>query len=350
MCPRWRTATFPRSRASEGRSRGSCRGWAGPRGTLNIPHSRGDATMHRRSLIAATLLMVLSAACGEGANPAAAPSAPATTDPTASGTASPSPAATPDASRSPTVDGVDPSGDPTGATQVTTYYVRSGPTDFFVEPVTVDLEQPTKAVARAAYTAAVEQDPVDPGLTRVVPDGTRLLDVTISDGLLTVDLSGELATSGGSAEELALRNQLAETGLQFDSVDAVRLLVDGQPVTDLWGHLDWSEPFVAEEFAVSPIVVTAPRWDATVAGPDVTLEGSANTFEATLELVLTDADGLILDETFTTATCGTGCRGTWTHTFTGLEPGRHSVVLRAPDPSGGEGPEPFTTEVTFTVQ
>src|SRR5680860_1462995 len=167
MCPRWRTATFPRSRASEGRSRGSCRGWAGPRGTLNIPHSRGDATMHRRSLIAATLLMVLSAACGEGASPAAAPSAPATTDPTASGTASPSPAATPDASTSPTVDGVDPSGDPTGATQVTTYYVRSGPTDFFVEPVTVDLEQPTKAVARAAYTAAVEQDPADPGLTRV---------------------------------------------------------------------------------------------------------------------------------------------------------------------------------------
>jgi hypothetical protein len=39
--------------------------------------------------------------------------------------------------------------------------------------------------------------------------------------------------------------------------------------------------------------------------------GTANVFEATVSLALTDADGLIIWEGFTTATCGTGCRGGW---------------------------------------
>ena len=304
--------------------------------------------MHRRSLIAAALLMLLTAACGGNGELAEAPTASDTADPAGTSTAGPSPSPSPTPTAEATGDSV-PGG--SGVSQVTASYVRSGATDFFVEPVTIELDQPTVAVARAAFTAAVEQEPADPGLMQVAPEGTRVLGVDIQDGLLTVDLSGELtAASGSSAQELALRNQLAATGLQFDTVEAVRLLVDGQPVSELWGHLDWSEPFVAEEFAVSPIVITAPRWEAQVEGSDVTLEGTANTFEATVDLILTDADGLILEESFTTATCGTGCRGDWSHTFTGLEPGRHTVVARAPDPSGGEGPEPFTTEVTFTVR
>ena len=307
--------------------------------------------MSPRLLAAVLTVLVLAAACGDGAQPTAEPSGP---------TAAPSPtdgststeAVTPEPTS--TIDGAptEPSPGPTdGATSVLAYYVRSGPTALFVEPVPIDLAEPTVAVAQAAYTAAVEQDPVHPDLLRATPDGTTVLDVAIADGVLTVDLSDELTSaSGSSSQELALRNALAETGLQFDTVESVQLLVEGEPVGDLWGHLDWSEPFVAEEFAVSPIVVLSPRWEGTVNGPDVTLEGTANTFEATLELTLTDADGLILEETFTTATCGTGCRGDWSHTFTDLEPGRHTVVLRAPDPSGGEGPEPFTTEVTFTVE
>ena len=305
--------------------------------------------MFRRHLTAGVALLILLAACGGDPEPVTAPTGTtSTTQVTESPSPTPSPTFSPDATPSPSPESTE---EPDGTTQVTTYYVRSGPTNVFVEPVVIELDEPTVGVAAAAYTAAIEQDPADPGLSRVVPQGTRVLDVTIDDGVLTVDLSAELAeASGGSAQEQALRNQLAEIGLQFDTVDAVQVLVEGQPVSELWGHYDWSEPFVAEDFAVSPIVVLSPEWNAEVDGPAVSLEGTSNTFEATLELVLTDAEGLILEETFTTATCGTGCRGEWSHTFSGLEPGSYIVVARAPDPSGGAGPEPFATEVRFTVE
>ena len=42
------------------------------------------------------------------------------------------------------------------------------------------------------------------------------------------------------------------------------------------------------------------------------MSGTSNTFEATLNYELVDADGNVLvPEGFATATCGTGCRGTW---------------------------------------
>ena len=56
---------------------------------------------------------------------------------------------------------------------------------------------------------------------------------------------------------------------------------------------------------------------STVAFVDYPLvaSGTANVFEATISIALTDADGLILWEGFTTATCGTGCRGEWSVTI-----------------------------------
>lgn len=63
---------------------------------------------------------------------------------------------------------------------------------------------------------------------------------------------------------------------------------------------------------LAPIVVTAPTAGARISSP-VTVAGEADVFEATLQMRLLDAEGDRLARAFTTATCGTGCRGDFSH-------------------------------------
>lgn len=58
------------------------------------------------------------------------------------------------------------------------------------------------------------------------------------------------------------------------------------------------------------ILVEAPLPFATVSAP-LRLRGTANTFEATFEYELLDADGKVLAKHFVTATSGSGTRGTY---------------------------------------
>lgn len=60
--------------------------------------------------------------------------------------------------------------------------------------------------------------------------------------------------------------------------------------------------------AKAAILVRTPRPGDEVVSP-VTIAGSAEVFEATVSIVILDANGQELAATFATATCGTGCRG-----------------------------------------
>jgi Immunoglobulin-like domain of bacterial spore germination len=56
------------------------------------------------------------------------------------------------------------------------------------------------------------------------------------------------------------------------------------------------------------IVVTQPASGDEVASP-VTISGTADVFEATVHMRVLNSGGLPVAERFTTATCGSGCRG-----------------------------------------
>jgi hypothetical protein len=60
--------------------------------------------------------------------------------------------------------------------------------------------------------------------------------------------------------------------------------------------------------ALDPIEVTEPTEGATVTSP-VTIAGTADVFEGTVSIRIVDEMGNVIAETFTTATCGSGCRG-----------------------------------------
>ena len=58
------------------------------------------------------------------------------------------------------------------------------------------------------------------------------------------------------------------------------------------------------------IVVTSPRPGDQVSSP-VRIRGNADVFEATVSIDILDSAGNRIVRTFTTATCGTGCRGSF---------------------------------------
>jgi hypothetical protein len=84
-------------------------------------------------------------------------------------------------------------------------------------------------------------------LGTVVPQGITINNVVITDGIVTVDLDDTIRlVSGSSTEETLFAQQLAHTALLDSSLTALRVLIDGQAISELWGHLDWSMPVTAD--------------------------------------------------------------------------------------------------------
>jgi hypothetical protein len=308
-----------------------------------------------RRLVPALLALVLLAACGGDDNVAPEPTpiptaipVPTEAEEPASPTPTPTPAedATEPEDEGPGTD-EDPDDDATaGATRVTAFFARAGESGVWVEPVERTLDEPTLGVARAAMELLVANDPGDPGLTSLTGEGVELLGVDIDGDVLTVDLSGELRNArGGLEEEEALAQQLAHTAAQFDGVARVRLLVDGGEISDLWGNIDWAQPMEPDPFALAPITIDTHTWGEQVPVGEITVGGEANTFEATVQLRLLGPDGDVIEETFTTATSGSGERGRWEHTFFLEGAATWTIEAEEPDPSDGEGRPPFTTRL-----
>jgi spore germination protein GerM len=81
-------------------------------------------------------------------------------------------------------------------------------------------------------------------LLPTVPEGTTLNGVVVKDGLARADFSPELKTNhwGGSLGETITVYSIINTLAQFPEVKRVQILIDGQEVDTLSGHLDLSEP------------------------------------------------------------------------------------------------------------
>ncbi len=245
----------------------------------------------------------------------------------------------------------DPPDDATGP-EITTvvYAARSGSDRVWVEPVVVDIPTPTGDAAYDAMRALFAHSPADPELFTAVPVGVDVIDVEAQASTLVVDLASAIAdSSASSTQELAFAEQLAHTAAAIDGIDTVRVLIDGEAIDDLWGHLDWSVPIEPDPFALTPITIASPTHDEVVAAGEVTIEGEATVFEATFTIRLLDGDATLLEETYVMATMGAPERGNWHHTFHIVDAGVYRVEVEEYDASDGEGREPLVAGRTFTV-
>jgi Sporulation and spore germination/Immunoglobulin-like domain of bacterial spore germination len=178
----------------------------------------------------------------------------------------------------------------------------------------------TPAVVGAAVSGLLagptRTDAAD-GVRSAVPTGTQLLGISLHGGVATVDLTSEFDAGNAARERLSLA-QLVYSVTQFPTVHALRLHLNGQPVTAFADGLVLPDPIdrTSMGFAglVSPITVTNLRPGASVQAP-FTVSGIADVFEAALTYRLLDAAGHELSAGSSAASCGTGCAGTFAFTI-----------------------------------
>ena len=172
----------------------------------------------------------------------------------------------------------------------------------------------TRAVGAAALEALLagpSDQEVNGDVATAVPAGTELLGLDIADGVATVDLSSEFEAGGGSRSIRLRLAQVVFTLTQFPTVKRVLFRLDGEPVDVFSGEgLVLDEPVTRADYdeLVPTILVESPPVWAEVGNP-VTVSGSANVFEANVTVRVLLWNGKEIAREFTTATCGSGCRG-----------------------------------------
>jgi germination protein M len=196
--------------------------------------------------------------------------------------------------------------------------------------------------AEAALEALLEGPDdfeTDIGMGTEIPEGTELLGVETDGGTATVDLSSDFEAGGGSLSMQMRVAQVVFTLTALDDVDSVTITLDGEAVDGIGGEGVEADGLTRESFEdLSPaILVESPTPGQDVTSP-VTVEGTANTFEATVQYAVTDGEGLIVAEGFTTATSGSGERGTFS-VEVDFEPertGLGAVIVWQDDAESGE--------------
>ncbi|MGH3014431.1 MAG: GerMN domain-containing protein [Gaiellaceae bacterium] len=258
------------------------------------------------ALVLAAALGVLTASCGSDgdATPAGpVPSAPNEETTTGSATQEVPPPTTTSAE-----------GETVASPGVVTYQVWWANSDGLF--VTYRTQSSTPRIGTAAIEAVLEGPEdveQDYGLSTAVPEGTQLLGLVIDDGIASVDLTSEFESGGGSASMQTRLAQIVYTITQFPTVKGALFSLDGEPIDVLGGEgVVIDHPLTRRDYAdlLPPILVTRPTLEEPVSSP-VVIRGSANVFEANVTVKVLDEDENVLAETFTTATCGTGCRGTY---------------------------------------
>jgi hypothetical protein len=196
------------------------------------------------------------------------------------------------------------------------FYLGGEPGTAGLVPILAEVPQ-TQGVGAAAMHALLAGPAVPESggreITSAVPAGSRLLGLSIEDGVATVDLSSEFESGGGSASVLIRLGQVVYTLTQFPTVESVLFEIEGRPVTVFSAEgLILDGPVGREGFEneLPAIFVDRPAYGAALGNP-ARIRGSANVFEAAFLITLLDGNGATLAEVPAMATCGTGCRGTF---------------------------------------
>ena len=197
------------------------------------------------------------------------------------------------------------------------YFVLGGePGSEGLVPVLREVPE-TTAVARAAMNAVLAgpttAESGERTVTSAIPAGTRLLGITIRNGVATVDLSTEFDSGGGSTSMGYRLAQVVYTLTQFSTVKSVIFQIEGETVTVFGGEgiiLDGPQARADYHDQLPSIFVDRPAYGAALGNPG-RVAGNANVFEAAFLVAIIDASGRTLVDQPVMATCGTGCRGTF---------------------------------------
>lgn len=110
--------------------------------------------------------------------------------------------------------------------------------------VAISRELPSGLAPARASLEELLRGEVPRGCDRPLPRGTALLDVRAEDGLVLADFSEQLVAEfqGGSDNEGVVVYAIVNTLTSLPGVRRVQILVDGEQIDTVGGHLDTSGP------------------------------------------------------------------------------------------------------------
>jgi hypothetical protein len=208
---------------------------------------------------------------------------------------------------------------------------------------------PAEAV-RTAVQQMLDRPADDPDYRSPWPSGATVRDASVDSGAITVDLAGA-ATHAGSVDQLtallAVQQLVWTATAAVPGATGVRLLLDGKPVTALWGRPVPTGLLAREAAAevLAPIWIIDPQ-QGTVQGRrfDVNLAGIV--FEATMRLRVMDGSGKVVEDRQVLLSAGAPAQGTARVTLN-LTSGRYTIegyLISARD-----GTEQVIDDHQFTV-
>jgi hypothetical protein len=193
----------------------------------------------------------------------------------------------------------------------------------------------------------------DAGVGTQIPNGTELLGLIVDGGIATVDLTSEYESGGGTASMTMRLAQVVCTLDQFPTVKGVLFRLDGQPVDVLGGEgIVIDHPLRCRDYRdlLPAILVMSPAIGEEVSNP-VTVRGSANVFEANVTVDVIDSAGRVVGTAFTTATCGTGCRGTFSVTVSyEVRAAQRGEIVVHDDDAADTGHPPHEVHIPVVLQ
>jgi hypothetical protein len=162
---------------------------------------------------------------------------------------------------------------------------------------------------------------VSPRISSRIPDGTRLLEFTVNDGIATVDLTDEFEAPGDRMSALGRLGQIVYTLTAYPWIRAVDFKVEGRAVAALAdgevvltgpvGRADPrdigpNEPFF--EAILPSIFVDGPSWGEKLHGQAL-VTGTARLARDQFMISAFDAAGRKLSEVGATEPCAGPCGG-----------------------------------------
>ena len=278
--------------------------------------------LRARTLLGIALAVALTgAACSDDGGEPAAASAPPSAEPSVAASTPPPPTPTP----APVTQSVRLWLTLEDGTGLTVRQAQVTPPQFATAAVTELLKNPSQSELANGWGTAI-------------PAGVELLGLEVANGVATVDLSSEFESGGGSLSARLRLAQLVYTLTEFQTVQSVALEIEGRPATTFSSEgivLDGPMTRADFEDLMAPIIVETPIAGQRVTSP-VQISGNANVFEANVSIEI-----LIGDEaaaaTFVTATCGTGCRGTYSKNVRFQVPEEVEAVIRVFESSAENG-------------
>jgi Sporulation and spore germination len=143
----------------------------------------------------------------------------------------------------------------------------SGARDGSLMPVTLELPLPKDPTLRAKQVLnTLLAGPVDAELRTLPPDAVLLAFYMLPDGTAIADFSEALATatpSGIESEQMAVDSLIRTLEANVAQVRWLKILIHGQEVDTLAGHLDLTRTFLVNSKAAPMTAVIAPAADST---------------------------------------------------------------------------------------